>query len=120
MTREQAIKDSLAIWKDLAITGSPSKEDTVKKLFRRGMISREAYFHACPLCTLFNYANAAGILCPECPWVGDKDPPHVRCELPSSPYEKWRDVRFFWSEGNRRIRLQQAASKVYKLIKTFE
>lgn len=87
------------------MSGTAEKESAVSSLYAKGRVSQPSYKNNCPLCELFNK-----LWCKACPWPGGG---LTRCENVHSPYLDWALA------DDSRKGLQQAASRVYQLVKTF-
>ena len=54
ISREDAIADTIAIWREMAITGSLTKSVVIRRLYDKGIITKKHYSINCPLCEYTN------------------------------------------------------------------
>jgi hypothetical protein len=110
---EQALDDSIAIWKGLAITGYIKKIDVIEKLHKKGTISGTIFKYHCPLCELYRLDY-----CVKCPWPREVDfeSHYAESRCQGSPDDKIALYRF-WLHAKTSKTRKISARKIYKMLK---
>jgi hypothetical protein len=88
---KRAVSETKVLWSymdspEFEIKSTNPKADAILELFIRAELSRDQYFHDCPLCqAFFDYEENH---CDRCSWPGDRND-MMRCVADGTPYKEF-------------------------------